>query len=398
MLSSSPASSSAEGAAAEQGQPRPPSAAAPPTAPLVVVGLSARALAEACRRAGRAVLAVDLFDDADTRAAAAASRRVEGSFAGGPDLAATLAAIDALVAESGLAPAGIVAGSGFEHRPQALAALARRLPLLGAPPAAVEAVKDPAGLAALLARLGVPHPETSLAAPADPENWLAKTAGAAGGHHVRPAAGIAATPGRYFQRRVAGRPLSAAFLADGRRARLLAFCETRTDPAAGAPFRFSGVIGPVPVDGVLAAAVAGALDAIVAATGLSGLCGVDLVADEAGAWWLLEINPRPTAALEVLDRGDAPLIDLHLAAVAGTLPAAWRPPAEPAGTAVVFAPRAFAVPVVAWPDWIADRPLPGTEIGTGEPAVTVRATATTPVSVADKLMSLTGDALRLLIG
>jgi len=389
MPSPSPASSSAEAVAGPSGAR---------SAPLVVVGLSARALAEACRRAGRAVLAVDLFDDADTRAAAAASRRVDGSFAAGPDLAATLAAIDALVAGSGLAPAGIVAGSGFEHRPRALAALARRLPLLGAPPAAVGMVKDPAGLATLLARLGVPHPDTSLAAPADPENWLAKRAGAAGGHHVRPAAGLAAAPRRYFQRRVEGRMLSAAFLADGRRARLLAFCETRTDPAANAPFRFSGVIGPVDVVPGLAAAVTGALDAIVAATGLSGLCGADLVADETGAWWLLEINPRPTAALDVLDRGDAPLIDLHLSAVAGALPEAWRPPAEPAGTAVVFAPRAFTVPETAWPEWMSDRPRPGAAIGAGEPVVTVRAAGPSPASVADKLMSLRGDALARLIG
>ena len=389
MPSPSPASSSAEAVAGSGGAR---------SGPLVVVALSARALAEACRRAGRAVLAIDLFDDTDTAAAATAGRRVGGSFAGGPDLAETLAAIDALAAESGAAPAGIVVGAGFEHRPEALAALAGRRPLLGAPPAAVAAVKNPLVLAALLARLDVPHPETSAGAPADPDDWLAKRAGAAGGHHIRPAAGLPAADGRYFQRRVAGRTLSAAFLADGRRARLLAFCETRTDPTADAPFRFSGVIGPVDVAPEITAAVAGALDAIVAATGLAGLCGADLVAGPAGEWWLLEVNPRPTAALDVLDRGDAPLIGLHLAAVAGGLPEAWWPPAAPAGTAVVFAPRAFTVPATAWPDWVSDRPRPGTAIGAGEPVVTVRADGPNPASVADKLMSLTGDALTRLIG
>jgi predicted ATP-grasp superfamily ATP-dependent carboligase len=378
MPSSSPARSSAEG--------------------IVVVGLSARLLAEAARRAGFAPLAVDLFGDSDLAAAAAACRRVDGPLEAGLDLAAVLAAIDDLALEHGAAPAGIVVGTAFEHRPEALAALGERLPLLGAPPHAVAAVKDPARLAGLLARLGIPHPEIAFEPPAGPDGWLVKRAGAAGGAHVRPAAEGRRSDGDYFQRRVEGEAWSATFVADGREARLLAFCRGLSAPAEGAPFRYGGVVGPVDAGAAFRDAVAAALDRLVPETGLLGLCGADLVRGASG-WWLIEINPRPTAALEVIDRGAPPLMALHVAAAARRALTPWSAPATPAGAAVVFAPAAIAaIAAIEWPGWVADRPRPGTPIEAGGPIVTVRAEAATPASVRDKLASRAAEALRLAYG
>ena len=52
---------------------------------------------------------------------------------------------------------------------------------------------------------------------------------------------------------------------------------------------------------------------IVAATGLRGLASADLLVDGAD-WWLTEINPRPGATLDVLDRRGTPLLAAHIAA------------------------------------------------------------------------------------
>jgi predicted ATP-grasp superfamily ATP-dependent carboligase len=353
MPSRSPARSSADG-------------------PILVVAVSARALAEAVVRAGRPVFAVDLFGDLDTCAAATAHAVVPGTLEDGPDLpAVTAAAADFEAAHGALA--GIVVGSGFEHRPAALAALARRWPLLGAPPQAVAAVKDPSRLAALCAQLSIPHPEIAAVPPADLAGWLVKRAGAAGGDHVRAAATAPAAGGRdYFQRHVVGRPLSAAVLCTADGARLLAFCAAAFSATAEAPFRFGGLTGPVALDPRLTASIAGAASRLATATGLLGLVGLDLVVDGPD-WWLIEVNPRPTAALDVLDRGTPPLLALHLAACAGGPTPAWTPPPSVAATALVDAPEDFVAGTADWPAWVSDRPAPGTPIPAGAPVCTVRA-------------------------
>lgn len=368
MPSRSPARSSADG-------------------PILVVAVSARALAEAVVRSGRPVLAVDLFGDADTRAAAAGFAVVPGSLDDGPDLDAVIAAGERLAAAHG-APAGVVVGSGFEHRPDALAELGARWPLIGCPPEAVAAVKDPARLAALCAALAMPHPEIAFDPPADPAGWLVKRPGGSGGAHVAPAtAATAAGTGapspadRTFQRRVDGQAMSAMVLCDGDGARLIGFCTAAFAPTPAAPYRFGGLAGPVTIEPGLADAVTTAADRLARATGLRGLVGLDLVVDGT-RWWLIEVNPRPTAALDVLDRGTPALMALHFAACDATpasgeraatdAGAAWTPPTTVAATALVYA-RGDGVTVAAdWPGWIADRPQPGTAVPAGAPVCTVR--------------------------
>jgi predicted ATP-grasp superfamily ATP-dependent carboligase len=365
--------------------------------------VSARALAEAVVRSGRRVVAVDLFGDMDARAAAAGFAVVPGSLDGGPELGAVIAAGERLAADHGEL-AGVVVGSGFEHRPTALAALAARWPLLGCPPEAVAAVKDPERLAALCAALAVPHPQIAFAPPADPSGWLVKRAGGCGGGHVAPAATATAAPGseaggpdgapslggagatgpagRYFQRRVDGRAMSATVLCAAGGARLVGFCAAAFAPTATAPYRFGGLAGPVAVDATVAAEIAAAADRLATATGLAGLVGLDLVID-GPHWWLIEVNPRPTAAIDVLDRGTPALMALHLAACTGaevpdwTPPdwttQVWAPPATIAATALVYAPSDGVIAAADWPDWVADRPARGTAVAAGTPVCTVRA-------------------------
>ncbi len=355
--------------------------------PILVVAVSARALTEAVVRSGRAVLAVDLFGDEDTRAAAAGFAVVPGSLDDGPELADVIAAGERLAAAHGK-PSGVVVGSGFEHRPDALADLGARWPLLGCPPQTVAAVKDPARLAALCATLAVPHPEISATPPADPTGWLVKRPGGSGGGHVAPAAttpfaatGAPSPADRTFQRRVDGRAMSATVLCDTDGARLVGFCAAAFAPTPAAPYRFGGLAGPVAVDPNLASEITAAADRLARATGLRGLVGLDLVVD-GSRWWLIEVNPRPTAALDVLDRGSTPLIALHIAACETAAPAggspadtapAWTAPATVAATALVYASRDGVAVAAVWPDWVADRPMPGTLLAAGAPVCTVRA-------------------------
>lgn len=338
---------------------------------VLIAAQSGRALAAAARRAGYRPFVADLFGDEDTRALAAGYRRVSGRLGDGPGAGSVDAALSRLSEEAG-APIGLVLGSGFEGAPELMRRLAGRHSLLGASPDAVAALKDPAGFAALCGRLGIPHPEIALAPVPDPESWLMKRRGASGGGHIRPA-GPALPVSAYLQRRVPGLPRSLAALTDGRGIAVLAVTEQWTTPGPGRPFRYAGAAGPATLPATVQEAAEAALAALVAATGLRGLVSADLLVD-GEAWWLLEVNPRPGATLDVLDRGPVPLFAAHLAAAGGRLPEHRSILPGAAATEILYAEAEIpSVPALDWPDWAMDRPPSGSRIEAGAPICTVLA-------------------------
>lgn len=338
------------------------------------MALSGRALAQAARRAGRPARVIDLFGDADTRDAAERVVVAEGDLERGLDPGSVLAAAERLAPAGSSPSAGVAYGAGLEDRPELIARLSqgRRLRGNGAP--TVERAKDPAGLARLLAGLGIPHPEVRLTPPAEPEGWLAKQAGASGGAHVAPAGGDVPEDA-YWQRRVAGRTLSVTFLADGRRVRVVGLCQQWTAGHPALPYLFGGVGQPAALGAAARATVDRMAAELTAELGLVGLNGIDLIVDrdERGVW-LIEVNPRPGASLDVLDRGE--LLTRHLAACDGRLPDEGEPlrPASASAASVVYAPLTVRVGG-SLPTWTADRPAPGTVIPSGAPICTVRAEA-----------------------
>ena len=341
--------------------------------PALIAALSGRALAAAAARAGERAIVLDLFADRDTAEHAAACEALpRGPHGFARDL------LLAAVARRAGAVRGLVYGAGFEHDPALLDELSALVPLLGNAAQTVAAAKHPLGLAALLARLGLPHPPTTCVPPSG-EGWLRKRIGGSGGSHIAPADTAAPEADAYFQQRVAGRAVSAAFVADGRSARLLGFSEQWADGDATAMFRYGGCVGPLALPAALGAAIAAACDAIAQALGLVGLNSLDLLVD-GERWHVIELNPRPGASLDIFDgEHDAALWRLHLDGVAGRLPS--LPPAAPAGSraaAIVYAPRRLVIPdKMAWPSWSADRGADGTIIDRGEPICTVRAEAAT---------------------
>ncbi|HZF35298.1 MAG TPA: ATP-grasp domain-containing protein [Candidatus Angelobacter sp.] len=340
----------------------------------LAVALSARALAVAARRSGRRVVVADLFGDTDTRASAEASLVVDGDFDDGFDAAALLAAAERLAPAASPPRCGLVYGSGLEARPELLAQLAVGRRLFGNAPATVARTKNPMAFFALLDRLGLPYPAISSAPPSDPAGWLLKRIGGSGGGHVEPAReGMGANGDRYFQRRIAGRPVGASFLADGRGALLLGFSEQWSAPDS---YRFGGLLQPAAISPRTAAAIPVALEALTRELGLVGLNSLDLIVD-GDDFDILEVNPRPGANLDVFDGADpAGLFGLHVAACEGRLPERWTPPSQATAMSVLYAERALRVPRrLSWPAWVADRPAPGARIEAGAPICTVLAAA-----------------------
>ena len=367
-----------------------PRAERPFTGPIVVVAQSGRALARSAGRAGISVHILDLYADRDTRELARSVTRI-GSIATGFSADRLLEGLHRIEEREGIG--GIVAGSGFEDRIDLLEAMARVGRLLGNPPEVVRRAKEPASFFALLTRLGIPHPETLTEAPAgsraDGTGWLCKRIGGAGGTHVR-SAEACCPPGHYLQRRVPGRPHSVVFLADGRHAAIVGYNEIRVQDGTGAArFRYTGAV-TVPEPPV-APAVEDAVQALVPALGLVGLCGLDFMLDEDGRYSVLEVNPRPTGTFELYDDlgEEGPgLFQMHLSACEGRLPCTVRVlGAGVAAQEVLWASATFVIPDdLRWPDWARDRPAAGTLIQTGEPICTLHARAAERKAV-DRLLS-----------
>ena len=345
---------------------------------ILIAAQSGRALAQAACRAGYRPLVADLFGDCDTLAMAEAYRPLPGRFGTGLAADAVIAALDALAEVAG-DPLGVVLGSGFEASPHLIARIAARHRLVGAGARTVAALKDPFGFAALCARLGVPHPDVSRGPVPDPGGWLLKRAGGSGGGHIRPATRRAAPPGHYLQRRVPGRAYALNVLADGRTIRVLALTEQWSEPGPGRPFRYGGALSrgstePTALGDATVAAVADGAERIVAATGLRGIASADFLAG-AGGWWLTEINPRPGATLDILDRRTSPLLEAHIAASLGAMPEIGPPPADAAAARICYAQAEHApVPALDWPDSVRDRPRPGSRVRRDAPLCTVLAT------------------------
>jgi predicted ATP-grasp superfamily ATP-dependent carboligase len=357
--------------------------ASPEQSPLLVVSASGRALAQSAVRSGRKVVVLDLFNDTDLRALATASRCVAAR-SGKFDARRLLAAAQMLCPPGRCG--GLVYGSGFEGRPALLAQLARGRTLFGNRPDTIALLKDPALFFALLDAFDIAHPETRLDPPADVALWLVKRRGGAGGTHVKPARPHhRAGRQRYFQKLQKGRTLSVLFAADAREASVIG-CNEQWTAGDGqyAPYRYGGAVSGIVLPEHVAARIATMLNHLVAATGLVGLNGLDFILDAAQVPQVLEINPRPTATIDLYDANFSDgLVAVHVRACGGELPRV-SPIARPRAHAIVYATDAIRVPdAMQWPAWCTDIPESSSFIAGGAPLCSVHAEGDTSAQARD---------------
>jgi uncharacterized protein len=362
-------------------------------AAVLIVAASGRAMAAAARRAGYHPLALDFFDDSDTRAICAESRRVEGGLSEGFTEENLIPLLEAIAKRED--PCGVVYGAGFEDRPGLLECLAQRFSLLGNPPDVVRRVKDPILLAQLCAALNIPHPEIRIRRPAEHQNWLVKSAGGSGGTHVAPAsAAPTEDPAIYFQRIAEGEPISIQFLADRTKTRVVGITRQWADPAPGEPFRFGGVVRPANLPPKVDCQLRQTAAALTAACGLRGLNTIDFLVKDS-AYTLLEINPRPGAALDVFEDQKGSLFRAHVNACVGRLPDNPLVFTGAAAAAIAYTRCAVAsMPDFEWPEWTADRQKAGSKLRVHDPLCTIRARGAEPFSA----RALTEARTNLLLG
>jgi uncharacterized protein len=316
---------------------------------VLIAGVSPRGFAESAARAGYDVVAVDGFGDLDLVACAAEVRvaRLDGRFS-------TRAAV---AAAREIACDAVAYVAGFENHRRAVRALAAGRPLWGNSPAVLARVRDPGRLARVAAAAGLKAPGVRRSPPRAGTAWLVKPLASGGGAGVVPWRRGALLPrGCYVQQRIAGVTGSIVFAADGRRATALGLSRIlvgeRRFGADG--FRYCGNIlaaagdPQFPDDAHLLERAAELAQAVTAAFGLVGVNGVDFVARR-GEPCAIEVNPRHTAAMELVERAyGLSIFDVHARACAGGLPAfdlasARREAPGAIGKAILYARRPSAM-------------------------------------------------------
>ncbi len=292
---------------------------------MLLIGGSVRAAAEDAATAGYRIVAVDRFGDYDLRAIGATWIPLRQ---GDEWLAAAKCHAGPIVPTGGfLWPAGPL----DEQLRQRVAY---------PPPDRLAASREPDTLQAIARQAGIRFPETRPVTPRaisslpDPAAWLVKPVAGTGGAGIRsladgPRRGQAGSPGNdhYLQRRLLGRTIGVSYFSrDGssrshtRRLGIYAGLTHRRNPQHR--WLYGGSIGPFDTDWPDRDAAHGPLadlgQAVAEAFGLVGLFNIDLIRQPDDSLWLLEINPRYSASMELLvqepNSRSRSLIDAHLAA------------------------------------------------------------------------------------
>jgi predicted ATP-grasp superfamily ATP-dependent carboligase len=376
--------------------------------PLIILGASARAAAGSALRAGYLPIAGDLYGDVDLRARCHAER-VEPYPHGLLQFAL-----------QGPAVPWIYTGA-LENEPTLVDEIARQRVLWGNPGTVLRQVRDPWRLAAAVEQDGLRAPRLAAALADIPSDgrWLSKPLASCGGGRIHrldrqtPTAEDGhAGGGRYFQQLISGQPCGAVYVAAQGQAGLLGVTRQLTDSdwTAAKGFQYAGSVGPLRLTAECQRQFRRLGQCLAAEFRLTGLFGVDAIVS-ADSVWPVEVNPRYTASVEVLERAlGIHAIQLHAAAcvnetVPESLPVVgehtlWCGKAIVYATAEVtvgepFTSRLMAASVDPWPRF-ADIPAPGTQIGSGQPVLSVLAEAVSEIEVEQQLRRLAADVRRWL--
>ncbi|MCE9589357.1 MAG: ATP-grasp domain-containing protein [Planctomycetes bacterium] len=381
--------------------------------PLIIIGASARAAAQSALRAGWSPHCVDLFADRDLAAIAPVRRCPLDQY---PD------AIPKLVADLPAGPVLLV--GAMENHLEVVEQLAEHRPMLGSSIDTMRAARDPFRSAGMTAIPGVRPCKALATTPTDrntagDHTWLVKLRRGAGGRGIHRWNDQPIDEHHYLQEFIDGPSIAAIFVADESSCRLVGVTRQLVGLAgfAARPFHYCGSIGPISLPLALDTALQNLGDALTRTHGLRGVFGVDAILDPQNNIRPVEVNPRYTASVEILERAGAPsplvgeggesasrvrggspaTMPSVLAGDPLTIPDATPHPPRARGTlspkgegktlhgkAVLFAHNATAAPdFYRWftPDEIADVPAIGEPIPAGHPVCTVFASGADESSV-----------------
>ena len=345
---------------------------------LAIIGGCVRALVQSARRAGYDCVGFDRFGDWD---ASIACQMIQ--------VTNWLEILEHPLA--GRITDWILAG-GLEQSPEIVQLLDQRWDRIGIVWEGLERSCDPGMLSEAARRYGIRMPEWQYSPPVDSNGWLRKPIVGSGGVGVDWA--TSPIPPEMegvrwiYQRFVPGHPISILYLTMERATHLVGVCFQRLGQAApdsSSPFGFVGAIGPVELTGSTKNLIEGLGCELSSILEVKGLWGIDAVWNETGLH-LIEVNPRPTATVDMYELAGIAdsLVGQHVRAE--TLDRGhfqFEPVRRRIAKQVVFwggpEPLTVSEELHRWlvrnrnshaKQWVADIPWPGTTIGPSEPFLT----------------------------
>ena len=264
----------------------------------------------------------------------------------------------------------VVYGSGFEYYPESLRYLASRLLVLGNSADTFAALHDKAVFFPRLERLTIPYPDVCFCTPESADKWLVKPMQGQGGlgiKHYQPKDDIDSAV--YWQKYQAGTQHSVLFLADGKKAQVIGFNTQWTVALSAAQaFIFAGIINSCDLLDEHKERITAWLHKLVCEFGLKGLNSLDFI-QEGDTVFVLEINPRPSASLQLYD---ADLLTRHIKASQGELTDYAPSYTGYTGYQIVYAQQDVMIPDgFEWPDGCMDLPGFGVMCRAGQPVCSI---------------------------
>ena len=351
---------------------------------ILILGLSTRAIAESAVRGGYEVLTLDYFGDSD-------QKELVENYSLMRDFHLGFSAQALLEASRQLDFEAVVYISNLENHPDVVEELAQGCVLLGNTPRTLRQVRHWPTLRSFCREVGVPFPVTFFSGEPLPGegHWLRKPVRSGGGHGISFWQGKPLDKNHLIQEHIEGIPASAAFVADGQNCVLLGVTEQLIgrEELGARGFTWCGNILPLELSPEEMDALLDALEDIALKLtrrfGLRGVNGFDFVLARRGGDlnpYLVEVNPRYTASMELVERAyGVNVFDLHIRSLEGELPSfslresIHRPGFY--GKGIVYAREDVVIPETAgWREkGRRDIPFPGERIGAGHPICTVLA-------------------------
>lgn len=309
------------------------------------MGASCRAAAQCAKRTGRPIVAIDLFGDRDLFEAA--RTYVVDRLDAAADLCTQTSSNPAISQSEGIesqSPTvdGLLLAGGMENCPDVVDSLIARGYVAGASGVCIRELRNLNNWMRWSVQAMLPMPTTRISPalcgqdsadipvssnapaesmPSQTERWLIKSCSSAGGLGVMSESDVCIESNRsfavpnmhYLQRYVHGISMGVTFLATGRETLVVGVTESWGDKDAWGPteFIYRGNVGPVVPSAIIYDRLVQFGTRVANETGVRGLWQADFVVD-GDEWYLLEINPRWTAGMEVIDLcSPISLIEVH---------------------------------------------------------------------------------------
>lgn len=305
---------------------------------LVVVGASGRSAAQRASLLGMEVIAIDQFGDRDLKSVAqvhSLHSLLDHDESAWHSWCATHLAVPPGLKGYQLP---LLLCGGMENRADVIEWFTRRGLSCGLKPETLLELRSPEAWGRWAVATGLLWPQTLLHGPDTQHtsdlgnfepcsNWLIKSRSGAGGLGVRKFADEPLQASEYLQRSIAGEVLGVTFVNVGGQSHLAGCMKSWTEDSfwGPLPFIYRGNVGPIPLAVDEQQILLNFANLVREATGLQGVWQADFVKNQEG-WWLLEINPRWSSSMELLEVAYGfSLVAQHIAAVLGQRQSAMSP-------------------------------------------------------------------------